>query len=252
MTLRDLIPGMRGLRRGEHSHDGRFRDSRQVVRMRCLYAVECRFGKRSSPAQVVDIGLGGMKLRCSQPPTVGELVEVSYPESPARAQQPSVPCRVEWARGRDRDGAVFVGLTYEASNELLGQSWVKGLLKELGFRPERTFQRRRYLRAEGAVPVRVGLESGQAVEARLCNLGVQGALLEGAPPLPPGTGLELTIGPFEALPSFQASGTVAQQTRQGGQSNLGVRFTELSRDAVKTLGLYLRDLLLNHWEVEAV
>lgn len=247
--LKDLIPGMGELRWDEDDSDRAYRDCRQVVRMRCHYDVEYRFAGEIARGQVVDIGIGGMKLRCSVPPRVDDSVEVFSPEPEPRMPQRSVPCRAEWVRGRELDGALFVGLTYDASNELLGRSWVKVLLKELGFRPERTFQRRRFLRAEGFVPVRVGLGRGTLFPGTLSNLGVQGALLEASCPLDPGVEAELEIGPFEELPSFLARGTVAQLSGGGEPYLLGVRFEDLSPEAIATLGRYLRHLLLNHWEV---
>ena len=247
--LRDLIQGMHALRREGDGPDRRYRDGRQVVRIRCHYDVECQIADQSHQGQIVDIGLGGMKLRCAQPLEVGAQVGVTCLATAASVPNPSVPCRVEWVRARERDGALFVGLTYDAPNQLLGQSWVKVLLRELGFRPERTFQRRRFLRAECVVPVRARAEGQLTLEGTLCNLGVQGALVESASPLALGTEIEFEIGPFEELRAFQAAGLVAQQASQGQHYLLGVRFEELSCEATDSLGCYLRTLLLNHWEV---
>lgn len=141
--LRDLIGGMRALRLGEAGGEPRYRDFRQVVRMRCHYDVVCRWEQRQVEGAIVDIDLGGMKLRGSDLPQVGESVEVLLAAGDAKVAEQAVPCRVVWVRRRERDGVGFAGLTYDASNELLRRSWVRVLLKELGFRPERTFQRRR-------------------------------------------------------------------------------------------------------------
>lgn len=242
---KDLIEGLRSLRRGSDGAE-RYRDGRQVFRIRCEYEVEYRVSERGYQGQIVDIGLGGMKLRCSHPPEVGESVIVSYPAAGSRGANQSVPCRVEWVRHRERDRAQYVGLTYDASHEHLGQSWVKQLLKELGFRADLTFQRRRYLRAECFVPVRITDPNGGHHQGRLCNLGVQGALIE-SPLLPsPGAAVTLQIGPFENLRAFELGGTITQQSAQ--TNLLGVSFTQLTREATDTLGTYLRHLLLNHWE----
>ncbi len=242
---KDLIEGLRALRRGSDGAEG-YRDGRQVYRIRCEYEVEYRVSERGYQGQIVDIGLGGMKLRCSHPPEVGESVVVSYPSAGSRGANQTVPCRVEWVRHRERDRAQFVGLTYDASHELLGQSWVKQLLKELGFRTDLTFQRRRYLRAECYVPVRITDPNGDHHRGRLCNLGVQGALVEALLPHSPLTTVALQIGPFEELPSFQVAGSVTQQSAQADL--LSVSFAQLTREATDTLGTYLRHLLLNHWE----
>ena len=241
---KDLIEGLRTLRRGEPK-DG-YRDVREVFRIRCHYEVEFGASEHRNHGQIVDIGLGGMKLRCAHPPEVGESVNVSYPTVGDQVANQSVPCRVEWVRGREKDSAQFVGLTYDASNELLGCSWVKVLLKELGFRPDLTFQRRRFLRAEGFIPVCVTDCSGTQHDGQLCNLGVQGALVENPLPYPLGSELTLEIGPLENLQPLKVTGTVTQTSSQSDL--LSISFTQLTRESTDTLGSYLRHLLLNHWE----
>ena len=241
---KDLIEGLRALRRGEPG-DG-YHDVREVFRIRCHYEVEFGDPENRLRGQIVDIGLGGMKLRCATPPSIGDSVEVSYPRAGPQVLDQAVPCRVEWVRGRDKEHVYFVGLTYDASNELLGRSWVKLLLNELGFRPDLTFQRRRFLRAESSISVSIRDASGEFHQGRLCNLGLQGALVEGGPPYPLGTELTLEIGPLEPLSALTVTGTITKASAQG--ELLSLSFTQLTRDSTDTLGTYLRHLLLHHWE----
>jgi c-di-GMP-binding flagellar brake protein YcgR len=246
--LRKLLQGLRGLRKGNQDPDWQYDERRDLVRMRCHYEVQYKYGSKKHQGLIVDMSLGGMKLRCFQPPQIGEIVEVSYNVPAVNIQNQMVPCKVQWVRARERDFVQFVGLAYDASDEVLSKSWVKMLLKQLGFRPDKIFQRRKYVRAECFVPVRVVYQRVNIFEGRLYNLGVKGALVEGQTELPPGEFVELQIGPFEELPYFTVTGTVAQQQRQHKNVMLGVHFDEMSDRATDCLGRYLRHLLLNHWE----
>lgn len=246
--LRKLFQGLRALRKGDDDPDWQYDERRELVRMRCHYDVEYKFRDKRHKGQIVDMSLGGMKLRCFQPPQVGDVVDVTYQVPAVNVQNQSVPCKVQWVRARERDFVQFVGLAYDASDEVLRQSWVKMVLKQLGFRPDKIFQRRKYVRAECFVPVRVVFERVKNFDGRLYNLGVQGALVEGPTDLDPGEIVELHIGPFEELPFFQVTGVVAQRTNQHKNYLLGVKFDEMSERATDCLGRYMRHLLLNHWE----
>lgn len=246
--LRKLIQGLRGLRRGDQDPDWQYDERRDLTRIRCHYDVGYQFGSKKHQGQIVDMSLGGMKLRCFQPPAVGDIVEVSYKVPAVNIQNQTIPCKVQWVRSRDRDFVQFVGLAYDASDDVLRKSWVKMVLKQLGFRPDKIFQRRKYVRAECFVPVRVVYQRVKAFEGRLYNLGIQGALIESQTELGIEELVELEIGPFESLPYFTVMGRVAQQTKQHKNVMLGVKFDEMSDKATDCLGRYLRHLLLNHWE----
>ena len=246
--LKKLFQGLRSLRRGDEDPDWEYDERRELVRMRCHYEVQYRFKDKRHQGQIVDMSLGGMKLRCFQTPQIGDTVEVTYKVPAVNAQNQSIPCKVQWVRSRERDFVQFVGLAYDAGDEVLRNSWVKMLLKQLGFSPDKIFQRRKYVRAECFVPVRVVHERVKAFEGRLYNLGARGALIEGQTPVEEGQLVELQVGPFEELPYFELTGTVVQQKQHHKNVLLGVEFGELSEKATNTLGRYLRHLLLNHWE----
>lgn len=246
--LRKLLQGLRSLRKGDQDPDWQWDERRELVRMRCHYDVEYRYRDKRHKGQIVDMSLGGMKLRCFQPPLVGETVEVTYKVPAVDAQNQTVPCKVQWVRARERDYVQFVGLAYDASDEVLRKSWVKMVLKQLGFQPDKIFQRRKFVRAECIVPVKVVYQRVRTFDGRLYNLGVKGALVEGQTKLEPGELVELQIGPFEELPFFTVMGNVAQQSNHHGTTLIGVQFAEMGERSTAILGEYLRHLLLNHWE----
>lgn len=246
--LKKLFQGLRSLRRGDQDPDWQYDERRDLVRIRCHYDVDYKFGDKKHHGQIVDMSLGGMKLRCFQPPKVGDTVDITYMVPAVNIQNQTVPCKVQWVRSRERDFVQFVGLSYDADDEVLRKSWVKMVLKQLGFSSEKIFQRRKYVRAECFVPVRVVYQRVNVFEGRLYNLGAHGALIEGQTALPEGELVELQIGPFEELPQFEVTGRVVQHYSQHMNHMLGVEFSELSSNSAKQLSVYLRHLLLNHWE----
>jgi len=247
--LKKLLQGLRAFRKGDEDPDWQYDERRDLVRIRCHFDVQYRFGSKRHQGQIVDMSLGGMKLRCFQPPEVGDTVDVIYTVPAVNVQNQSVPCKVQWVRSRERDFVQFVGLSYDASDDVLKNSWVKMLLKQLGFRPDKIFQRRKYVRADCFVPVRVVYQRVKSFDGRLYNLGIQGALVEGPVELIAGEPVELHIGPFEELPYFQLNANVVQHSKQHNNVMLGVKFEEdMSARATECLGRYLRHLLINHWE----
>lgn len=246
--LKKLFQGLRSLRRGDGDPDWEYDERRELVRIRCHYDVQYRYRDKRHRGQIVDMSLRGMKLRCFQAPQVGDLVEVTYQVPSVDIANHTIPCKVQWVRSRERDFVQFVGLSYDATDEVLRNSWVKMLLKQLGFRPDKIFQRRNYVRAECFIPVRVVHRRVQVFEGKLYNIGARGALVEGQTDLELGELVELQIGPFEELPRFEVTGTVIQKTKNHGNVSLGVEFGELSDSSIETLSHYLRHLLINHWE----
>ncbi len=246
--LRKLFEGLKALRRGDEDPDWAYEERRDLVRMRCHFDVEYRVGGKSYPGQIVDMSLGGMKLRCLNPPSVGAQVEVTYSVPILDVREQTVPCQATWVRGRQRDYVHFVGLKYQASDEVMRHSWVKMLLKQLGFRPDRIFQRRKYLRADCFIEARLVYQRLKILEGRLYNLGVKGALVEAKQPLEKGELVELQLGPFEGLPRLDATGTVVQSRKKNENHLLGIEFGRLSERSTERLGDYLKHLVLQHWE----
>ena len=246
--LKKLFQGLRALRKGDQDPDWEFDERRDLVRMRCHYDVEYKYKNKRHKGIIVDMSLTGMKLRCFQPPQVGDTVYITYEVPAVNIQNQTVPCKVQWVRARERDFVQFVGLSYDASDEVLKNSWVKMLLKQLGFSPDKIYQRRKYVRAECFVPVKVIYQRVQSMDGRLYNLGAHGALVEGRIALNVGELVELEVGPFEDLPPFRVTGTVVQRTNHHKNSMHGVKFSDLSDQTTQVLGRYMRHLLLNHWE----
>lgn len=245
--LKKLLQGLKALRGGDSDPDWSYEERRDLIRMRCHYEVEYRFDGKKYPGQIVDMSLGGMKLRCFQPPPKDATVEVTYSVPALDIREQTVPCRVSWVRGRERDFVHFVGLAYDASDDVLKNSWVKMVLKQLGFNPKKIYQRRKFIRADCFIPAQIIYQRVKVMEGRLYNLGAMGALVETQAPLEKGEFVELHIGPLEDMPRLDISGTVVQVTKQHGNVTMGIEFGKLSDRATERLGRYLKHLLIKHW-----
>lgn len=242
--IRKLWQGLRSLRRGDSDPDWEFDERRELFRMRCHFEVEGVLEQKVFPGQIVDMSLGGMKLRCFQKLAVGQSVLIS-----CRIDVPceeTISCKVQWARTRDADGVTFSGLSYDESDIVLGNSWVKLVLKELGFRPDRLFQRRKYVRAECVIPAELSHREGRVV-GRLYNLGARGALVECAQHFVPGEEVELRVGPLDKLNPLVLAGRVVKATPHNTEYLVAMKFTGVGPRAMDRLGKYLRHLLLEHW-----
>ncbi len=242
--MRKLWQGLRSLRRGDSDPDWEFDERRELLRMRCHYEVEGELNGKLFPGQVVDMSLGGMKLRSFQNMAVGQVVLVTC-RLEARCEQ-TISCKVQWVRTRENDAVTFAGLSYDESDIVLGNSWVKLVLKELGFRPDRLFQRRKYVRAECVIPAELD-HQGEKVHGRLYNLGVRGALVECAQEFPSGDEIGLKVGPLERLNALELQGRVVKVTPHDTEFLVAIQFDPMGPRPMDRLGRYLRHLLLEHW-----
>ena len=236
-----LWQGLKSLRRPGAS-DWAFDERRELVRLRCHLEVSYTVGSKRYFGQVVDMSLGGMMLRCLQPPANGSFTDVTYDAPEGEAKESTVRCRVQWCKRRRRDSIHFAGLSYCSSEEVLRNSWVKVCLRQLGFRPERLFQKRKFVRVNCFIPVSVSPQDGPGVQGSLYNLGVKGALLETSTALGIGEPVEIQIGPVEQLPVYTVRGRVAAGNEVNRLMFLGVEFESGDRTDPK-LSAYLRYLI---------
>jgi c-di-GMP-binding flagellar brake protein YcgR len=241
--IRKLWEGLKSLRRGDAASDWDFAERRELVRLRCHLEVSYTVGSKVYFGQVVDMSLGGMLLRCLQPPTMGSLIDVTYDTPLEGATEKTVRCRVQWSKHRKADYVYFIGLSYHSSEEVLRRSWVKATLRDLGFRPERIFSKRKSVRVNCFIPVHLLTGQGQAVEGRLYNLGAKGALLEAVTPVERGQSVSLAIGPYDKLPPFEVKARVVACEEVNRLQFLGVEFVGLSSAVNGRVASYLRTLL---------
>ncbi len=246
--LRGLWSGLRALVGGHNDTDWDFLDRRSLIRLRCHYDVELVVNKKKHRGSIIDMSLQGMKLRCFAPVKKNDLVKVTYPKPIIGAEQETIRCKALWVRKRDRDFVTFVGLGYDEDDQTMSRSWVKYLLRQLGFDQNRIFEKRKAVRAECFIPAEVVFGHAKLLDGKLYNLGIGGALVECPKRLEKNTLVELRIGPFEDLEQFSVSGQIVGVRKQGNLYYFGIEFPhELKETTVKNLGKYLIHLLKNHW-----
>ncbi len=248
--FRSFWSGLKALVLGE-SNEWDYIERRKLVRLQCHYNVEFRVSTRKKfKGTILDMSLKGMKLKTYADLKSGDKVTVFSPVPVIEAKTEAALCRVGWVRKRERDYANFVGLLYADDSNTMSGSWVKYILKQLGFHKDVIYQKRRHVRAECFIPVRVVRGVGKSCLGRLHNLGVGGALVElpvvGGVEL--GRELQLKVGPWDKFPAFTVSGKVVNVRREGQLPLHGVEFDELSEHQLKRLGEYLFYLLKSRWD----
>ena len=244
--LKGLLAGFRSLVKGE-AKGWDFQDRRKLVRMRCHYDVKAECGGKKFDATILDMGLRGMRIRCFHPLKLGEAVNVWTPIPIVGGSNEPVTCKVVWSRQPDRNFCLYAGMTYESDDKLMARSWVKYFLKELGFKPEVIYSKRKYVRAECYMTGEYTDPQGVTREMRVYNLGVGGTLIETHAEHPLGSVFQLRIGPYENLPVLEATGTLKMEQTEGKLHLCGVEFDEMTPHAVKILGQYLKVFMKSGW-----
>ena len=172
-----FLDGFRALVKSSAPEDWNYTERRDLVRLECQYEIDGRTqnGKKFK-GQIVDMGMKGMRLKTFEQVKSGEILLITYPVPILEVPMDTIQCKVLWTQTRQRDFVLFAGLGYAEDEKTMARSWVKYLLKQLGFSKEKIYQKRKYVRAECFVPVQMIYGDGKPVEGRLYNLGVGGSL----------------------------------------------------------------------------
>jgi c-di-GMP-binding flagellar brake protein YcgR len=243
-----LLDGLKALVKSSAPEDWDYSERRTLVRLECQYDIDGRTeGGKKFKGQIVDMGMRGMKLRTFEQVKTGDVLFITYPVPILEVPLDTLRCKVLWTQARQRDFVLFVGLGYAEDEATMAKSWVKYLLKQLGFSKERIFQKRKFARAECFVPAELITETLHPVEGRLYNLGVGGALIEAAAPLDQGATVKLNIGPYEDLPRLTVPGRLVSRRPEARRYLHGVEFSELNPPQADMLGKYLFFLLRHQW-----
>jgi hypothetical protein len=224
-------------------------ERRKKLRVRTYIRMEYARQDGRGSAIVTDLSLDGMRMRCQQPLTEGEQIEVFFPESSNPEQTGSVRCRAVWLHTLEQVGRTSyeAGLSFEDSRDNMKRSWVKYVLEQLGFDESKTFQKRKYLRAKGQIPARVFTHhEGETLNGEVVNLGVGGALLALQEPLPKDSQIHCEICLWRILPPLRLPCKVlgvAQDPEHEGEGPPrqlhSLLFLGMDTEEVKLLGNYV-------------
>lgn len=243
-----LIAGFKSLFSGRGENEAALgpglEERRKLVRMRCSYEVKGQVADKKFKATVVDIGLQGLKLRTGHLLKVGDKVILSPPAQGLGNTASPVEGKVAWVKITGRGFARYLGISFTTKKEDMGQSWVKLLLKELGFKPSTIFTNRRFIRADCFLDATYHVNQiGRAVTGRVYNLGVGGMLLESNYDLPMGEATEMEFSPPEGLPTLRLLAYPLKSKKEGTVRLIGLEFRDLTDRQLDLLGKYLKQLL---------
>lgn len=241
--LNEIVQGLRSLVQGRPEGAGTG-EKRELIRLKCRYKVTLSIEKQAFGGHVTDMGLKGMRAEVPERLKVGTPVHVTYSAETTGFQVDTVKTVVAWCR-KSKTGKIEVGLRYDETRTNLERSWVKLILRELGFDEKSIFQRRKARRAVAMLPAQVARMGQRTQGARVLNLGVGGALLQSDERFDKGQDMVLDVGPALGLPVLSVPGEVVTcRYEPQSQSWLeGVRFRSMDQKQLDLLTRYIVNLL---------
>jgi len=250
-VFQGLLQGFKSLFAGKSESDDNegYTERRKLIRMRCNYEVKGILADKKFKATVVDIGLQGLKLRTGQPLKIGDKLKLLPPTEGIGNTAAPVEGKVMWIKNTEKSYARYAGLTFTTSKEQMGQSWVKVLLKELGFKPKAIFSKRRFVRADCFLDVKYWVNQvGREVTGRVYNLGVGGMLMESNYDLPNTGPTDMEFVPLEGLPALNLPAYPVSMRKEGTVRLIGLEFRDLNDRQLDLLSKYLKQLLKMSFE----
>ncbi len=220
-------------------------ERRRLIRVKCSFDVTCIVGEKSVPGKVIDMGLNGLRLETTERVKPGTLIYIYHPKPSNRFDNEHVMCQVKWCRKRKTTSKIEIGVKYADTPGNMRRSWVKFLLKELGFDGRAIYTRRKSVRAEANLKAVMRSDDGGVLEGKVLNLGIGGALFAAEEAFGPGALVKMKIGPYKRFKLLELPGTILSTRRSMGNGGylVSVRFDDPSPAQVRLLGDYVINLL---------
>lgn len=251
--LKDILSGFVSLFTASHSVE----DRRKIIRLRCRYSVYAVYKGEVLTATAIDMGLQGIRLEVPERLKKGQTVHLLYRGAAGQppvlklsdvkrdldnALKAGVECEVTWCRQDRYTKKIQAGVSYTDSPSRMSKSWVKKILREIGFDEESIFQRRKIMRVVAQIPFLARVDQA-TIKGQVLNLGAGGALLQADEALPPT--LELRIGPYKKFNTLTIAGKVVTKRHESTSNSWlhGVRFQSPDEEQVDLLGKYVIALL---------
>ncbi|MBS2038407.1 PilZ domain-containing protein [bacterium] len=245
--LKDIMKGFLSLVQ-RPTPDWDFGERRKLIRMRCHYKTQVVLDSKKLDGVITDMGVGGLRLKVFQTLKPGQILTVHSPFNEVGEDGAPVDCKVVWQQQPEKSFVTYAGLVYATEAKKMGRTWVRGVMKQLGFRPESLLSKRNWVRAECILEGTVKRADNSRHEIRIQNLGVGGALFEYRDKLPLGE-MTIRIGPYDKLPGLDVSGTLVKARPQGRHFLYGIEFGEMKPAQLRMLTVYLKTFLNHTWEV---
>lgn len=171
-----------------------FSDRRGTLRIPCNLEARLTHEGSDIEAEIVDIGLRGLRLILKGKVRKGSVVELH----PKQGQRRPVSCKIEW-KSKTSDGFLS-GASFQNDSKALSESWLLDEVKAIGAEAVKTQQKRSGVRVICNTPAK--LKHGQEKrDVVMVDLGLGGALIESdGEALKKGDAVRLEYGPIEDLP----------------------------------------------------
>lgn len=245
--IKQWIKGFLGLVQ-KPPNDWDYAERRKLTRMRCHYKCQVEVENKKLEAIIHDMGVGGLRLKVFHPLKKGQKITIHSPFNEVGENSDSVQGVVVWMHQPDKNFATYVGLRYSSDPKTMAKTWVKNILKQLGFKPESILSKRRWVRADCYLDGSLRRPDNARHEIRIQNLGVGGVLFEYRGVLQLGE-QTLRLGPHEKLPCLDVQGTLVKARPHGKNYLYSLEFGDLKPTQLKLLTMYLKHLLVHSWEV---
>jgi len=224
---------LKGFREFAFEDTASVEERRRCLRLTCHYEVNL---PAVGQAIVLDLSAAGMGFLTERKQSRGSALVIDPP--PQYAGLGSLQSQVRYCRPfRDR---FRVGIEFRGS---LLPTWASPALKELGFNANHLDQKRRYVRAQTALPVEVRDWRGEYEVATLLDLSRGGTLLRTSKSWEIGEALRLILGPIGYLPTLFLSAVVLHQRPDPEGWLVNLSFIDAGGTNLARLDLYIKTIL---------
>jgi hypothetical protein len=243
----DILDGFRALMLPRGGGEAP-RQQRRLTRLHSLYRVAVGVDGKEMKATVVDMGLEGMKLEVPFRIQPGKEVDVRWLGASASAAArrfdlDSIRARVMWCRKKRFLSVIEIGVAYADTESNMERSWVKYILRQVGFEIQSILDRRKSVRLQALLRADVKSGATQALPGMVINMGAGGVLFESASRVGPGSTVFLEIGPSFEHDMLICRGIVVEARQAENGWHLGIRFEDLQpRQATLVTG-YVKSLM---------
>ena len=219
-----------------------------MVRVRCHLPVQVKHKSTVLNGWVLDMGHQGLRLRLDTRLPKGTCFTMRAILG-GHARVPFVNFKVLWSRPQDDKKAALHGVGYDEGEADLRRSWVWLLFRELGLHDKHTTSRRKYLRVDGRIPVRLlpGPQLPNPPEIEMINVGVGGLLIRSRQALIVGQLGQITLGPWQGLKEVGPYEVDVINVKPDESSALycqaALRFVAVDNQLLQKVGRYVVQLL---------
>lgn len=247
--FKKLFGGL-GKGRAVESETRSFEQRRKASRRPCAIEVECNLGKKGYMAQVVDMGVAGLRLHAESPIPVKpkSILHVTYPENLPKVENLTTECIVRWSKMREADSSQFIGLEFK-DPKALGRSWIKVKMQDVGFQSWNLKELRSQHRVVAQLPATLDV-GGEQRNCALVNLGLGGIFIELHQPLRAGAAIAVKVGKNDRLPGtvYRAVVRHQQQLDPGDPFGYGCAFQGLTEQQTEDIKTFLVEQHEANWE----